>query len=107
MLVCNAERGVYQEAPVLVAEVLSESSVSRDRQRKFKVYQGTESVKVYLILSQTAIEIEVCRRANNWIEEVYRGKDAVIELPQPAFKIPLRQVYDEVWEVLSGPDQPA
>jgi Uma2 family endonuclease len=103
MVVCNAERGAYQETPIIVAEVLSESSVSRDRQRKFKMYQGMESVAAYLILSQTAIEIEVYQRVNEWMEEVYRGENAVIELAQLSLEIPLRQVYDEVWELLSGP----
>lgn len=107
MIVCNAQRGAYQEKPVLVAEVLSESSVGRDRQGKFRAYQSIESVAAYLILSQTAVEIEVYRRANHWVEEVYRGKEAVIELMQPALTIPLHQVYDQVWEILSGPDQSA
>jgi Uma2 family endonuclease len=100
MMVCDAERGHYQQKPVLLAEVLSESSVSRDRKRKPKAYLALESVEVYLILSQTAVEIEIYRRANGWAEEVHRGAAAVIELAQPALRIPLRQVYDEVWEDL-------
>jgi Uma2 family endonuclease len=104
MVVCGAERGTYQAKPVLVAEVLSESSVSRDRKRKFKAYTRLDSVEAYFILSQTAIEVEVYRRASGWEEEIYRGGEAVIELSRPALRLPLRQIYDEVWDDLVGPE---
>ena len=102
MVVCDARRGSYQENPVLVAEVLSDSSVARDRGRKFSAYRGLASVESYLIVSQTAVEIEVYRRANGWAEELYRGGEAIVQLPRPAIGIPLREVYDQVWEDIFG-----
>ena len=102
IVVCHPKDDTVQTDPVLIAEVLSESSVARDRNLKFKAYTTLTSLHAYLILSQTAVEIEVYRRANHWQEEVYRGENAVIELPQPELRLPLREIYQDVWEALTG-----
>ena len=101
MLVCDPLEGVYQTAPVLVAEVISESSVTRDRNDKFKAYTALESVQVYLILSQTAVEVEVYRRAADWVCEVYRGND-IVELQAFGLRLSLPEIYDSVWNRLTG-----
>jgi Uma2 family endonuclease len=96
MIVCNPLPGSYQTDPVLVAEVLSESSVRRDRGDKWLAYTALASVEVYLLLSQTAAHIEVYRRANSWAQEDYLGSKTVIERAKPALKIPLAAVYANV-----------
>ncbi|MGH8584141.1 MAG: Uma2 family endonuclease [Gammaproteobacteria bacterium] len=101
MVTCNADPGSYQTSPILVAEVLSESSVNRDRTKKLNAYTAIESVQAYLILSQTAIEIEVYRRVNGWREEIYRGGDALIELVEPNIRLPLRGIYQDAWDDLA------
>lgn len=102
MVVCNPQDGDYQTEPILIAEVLSESSVSRDRNRKFKAYTTLDTLEVYLILSQTAVEVEVYRRANQWAEQIYRAGDAVIELDRPHLQLPLHDIYQDVWDALTG-----
>ena len=102
MVVCNPQPETYQSNAVLIAEVLSDNSVSRDRRKKFKAYTAQASVQNYLILSQSAVEIEVYRRTNAWSEEIFRGAEAVIELAQPELRLPLREIYADVWEELSG-----
>ena len=94
-------KAVYQTDPVLLAEVLSESSVTLDRNDKFKAYTALKTVQVYLILSQTAVEIEVYRRTNAWKKEIYRDLD-VIELDAPNLTLSLREIYDTVWDRLTG-----
>jgi Uma2 family endonuclease len=96
MLVCEPLEGNYQTDPALLAEVLSDSSVKRDRNDKMCAYRALNSIEVYLIVSQTNVHIEVYRRANDWLREDYLGVEAVIELPQPQLTIPLRQVYADV-----------
>lgn len=102
MVVCNPQPETYQDHATLVAEVLSDNSVSRGRNQKFSAYTAQPSVQCYLILSQTAVEIEVYRRATAWSEEICRGAEAVIELPQPALRLPLRAIYTDVWEELTS-----
>ena len=77
MLVCDPLEGNYQTDAVLVAEVLSESSVTRDRNEKFKAYRALSSLQVYLILSQTAVEIEVYRRSSDWVREIFRDNETI------------------------------
>ncbi|MGF1613971.1 MAG: Uma2 family endonuclease [Gammaproteobacteria bacterium] len=102
MVVYNPKPETYQSNAVLVAEVLSDNSVSRDRNKKFKAYAAQGAVQTYLILSQSAVEIEVYRRANAWTEEIYRGAESIIELPHPALRLPLREIYAGVWEEPTG-----
>lgn len=104
MVVCNSQAGPYQTQPVLVAEVLSESSVSRDRNKKFAAYKTLDSVYTYLILSQTAVEVEVYRRAKGWTEEIYRGGESIIQLDHPELALPLREIYSDVWTDLTSTD---
>jgi Uma2 family endonuclease len=96
MVVCEPLPGNYQTAPVLVAEVLSESTVKRDRGDKWLAYTALPSLEVYLIISQTAAHVEVYRRATGWKREDYLGVEAVIELPQPVLTIPLAKLYAKV-----------
>ena len=96
MLVYEPLEGHYQTDPVLVAEVLSDSSVKRDRNDKMRAYRALASIEVYLIVSQTSIHIEVYRRANRWSREDYLGTEAKIELGKPRLTIPLREVYADV-----------
>lgn len=102
MVVCNPQDGVYQTEPVLIAEILSESSVNRDRNQKFKAYTSIDSLEVYLILSQTAVEIEIYRHSNEWGEEINRATDNIIELNAPQLQLPLREIYHDVWDELTG-----
>ena len=101
MVVCEPLSGHYQTAPILVAEVLSDSSVSRDRGDKWSAYTALPSLEAYLIISQTALHIEVYSRAENWQRRDYIGQDSVIELPQPALRIALAQVYQTVLNQLN------
>jgi len=102
MVVCHPKPEPFQTEPLLLAEVLSDSSVSRDRITKLKAYRALPSLQAYLILAQTAVEIEVYRRANLWRKELFHGGDAVIELSQPALRLPLRTVYADVWQALAA-----
>ena len=96
MVVRDPLPGYYQTSPVILAEVLSESSVKRDRGDKWRAYTTLPSAEVYLIISQTSVHVEVYRRANQWQREDYLGVDAVIELPQPKLSLALADIYAKV-----------
>jgi len=76
---------------VLLAEVLSDSSVRRDRVDKMRGYTRLASCQVYLILHQTARHVEVYRRENRW--RVAHYLEGV-----PAVRIPLDAVPAEPGE---------
>ncbi|MGF1615713.1 MAG: Uma2 family endonuclease [Gammaproteobacteria bacterium] len=45
MVVCNPKPETYQSSAVLVAEVLSDNSVGRDGDKKFKAYTVQDTVQ--------------------------------------------------------------
>lgn len=93
MVVCDPLPGAFQTAPILLAEVLSETSVKRDRGDKWRAYTQLDSLQVYLIISQTSVHIEVYRRQNNWEREDFLGLDAVIDLTTPCLNLPLKDIF--------------
>ena len=62
MVVCDPLPGSYQTRPVLLAEVLSDSSTRRDRVDKHGAYTALESLAAYLILSQQEVLVDVYAR---------------------------------------------
>jgi Uma2 family endonuclease len=100
MVVCDPDSGSHQTSPILVAEVLSDSSVQRDRVKKRTAYAEVDALQVYLILSQTALEVEVYCRKSGWQQQIYQGIDAVVELDVPAFRLPLADIYADALDLL-------
>lgn len=96
MVVCKPLPGSYQTRPVLLAEVLSDSSVRRDRVDKRLAYTTLESLETYLILSQQEVLVEVYQRATGWQRERYQGLDSEIRLTTPELHLSLRTIYAEV-----------
>ena len=82
MLACGDESSeLYEENPLLIAEVLSDSSARKDKTDKKEKYLSLSSLQVYLVLSQTEIMLTVYQRNDeSWDESVYLGKDTEIDL---------------------------
>ncbi len=84
--------------PVLVAEVLSESTALIDYTRKQDGYRSLPSLAMYLLISQTAPRIEVFTRQpdDSWRHEVVIGLDSVVSLPVIGCEISLADIYRRV-----------
>lgn len=82
MLACGEEKSdLYEENPLLLAEVLSDSSARKDKISKRDKYLKLPSLNVYLILSQTDIMLTVYQKKHNrWVDHVFLGKETDIEL---------------------------
>ncbi len=59
MVTCEPLSGHYQMRRVLLAEVLSDSSVQRDRIRKRVAYTALDSLAACLILSQQQVQVDL------------------------------------------------
>ena len=87
---------LYKTEPVLVAEVLSDTSVHRDRVTKLRAYRQLESLKAYLILSQEAPRIEAyLPSAKDWDRFDY-GIDDTLTVSSLALSVPVQMIYAEV-----------
>ncbi|HEX8734768.1 MAG TPA: Uma2 family endonuclease [Pyrinomonadaceae bacterium] len=81
--------------PTVVFEVLSKSTEKRDRGDKAEDYYRLESLKDYILVSQSRIRVEhFSRQKNNeWTLKIYEDLEEVLELKSINCKIPLKLIY--------------
>lgn len=77
--------------PLLLAEVLSETTAAADRGAKRAEYAALPSVQRYVMLAQDEPLALVCDRAHGFEEREVRG---VLELPELGLSVPLAQLYE-------------
>ncbi len=89
--------------PLIVFEVLSETTAGFDRGRKFQSYQSIESLQEYVLVSQDEYFVEHFRRdGKQWIYTPAEGRDARLALPAVNCELPLDEIYRQV-EIESPP----
>ena len=75
------ESDLYEQQPLLLAEVLSDSTARKDKGVKREKYLKLPSLYAYLILSQTDMMVTVDQRVNDeWRQNVFLGQDTNIEI---------------------------
>jgi Uma2 family endonuclease len=84
--------------PLAIAEILSDSTEKYDRGDKFRMYRSIPSLKEYLLVSQTAMQVEKFTKneTNQWVLSEYAGKDAKITFDSFELAISLDELYDRV-----------
>lgn len=92
--------------PVVVFEVLSESTADIDVMVKNAEYRATPSIKRYVILRQDAASAVVfSRKGEDWVTEFVFGADATLHLPELDLAIPLAEIYADTG-LLNQPQEP-
>lgn len=84
--------------PTIVIEVLSQSTESVDRGRKWENYQRIPSLQEYLLVSQDKVKVEQYTRQtdDSWLYTVHQGADATFTLPSVGATLRLAELYEEV-----------
>jgi Uma2 family endonuclease len=83
--------------PVLVVEVLSESTEAFDRGKKFSSYQQIESMREYLLVAQDEFVPEhYLRQEDGWLCTKASGLEADLVLPALDCRVALRDIYSKV-----------
>lgn len=84
--------------PIVIAEILSDSTEKYDRGDKFRMYRTIPSFQEYLLISQTAMQVEKFSKneANQWVLSEYAEKDAKIVFNSFEFEIELDELYDRI-----------
>ncbi len=102
-------RATVVSDPVVIFEVLSESSATDDFMTKNAEYRATQSVKRYVVLQQAkAAAVVFSRKGDDWVSDVLTGDDAILRMPEIDLDIPLSEIYTGVeFETGAGavPDQ--
>ncbi len=93
----NPPEDSFQDEPVIVVEVLSESTRRADEGEKKEAYLTVPSLAVYALVEQESAQVVVFRRTNDgFAREVYRGIDRIIPLPAIGGELALKEVYEGV-----------
>ncbi|MDJ0903835.1 MAG: Uma2 family endonuclease [Xenococcus sp. MO_188.B8] len=84
--------------PLMIAEILSDSTEKYDRGDKFRMYRTIPSFQEYLLISQTSMQVEKFTKndSNQWVLSEYAGKDAKITFDSFEFEMSLDELYDRV-----------
>ena len=84
--------------PTLIIEVLSESTETYDRGRKFEHYRTLESLVEYVLITQHRPHIESYRRQpdQQWLLTESDGLDSILRLEAIACDLVLAEIYDKV-----------
>jgi len=84
--------------PVLIVEVLSESTEAYDRGEKFRLYRKLPSLQEYVLISQDRALVEVfTRKADNvWEMRAYAALEEMVALNSLSAEIAMTDVYRNV-----------
>ncbi len=84
--------------PRIIVEVLSKSTESYDRGKKFDLYRQLESLREYILVAQDEPHVErfVRQDDGSWVLTVFKGLASVLELPTLACALPLAEIYEDV-----------
>ncbi len=93
----NAGSDTYQDNPVVIVEVLSESTRRVDEYEKREAYLSINSLYVYILLESNTLAAQVYRRTDDGlVSESYTGAESVIPLPEIDCALSLGEVYFHV-----------
>lgn len=83
--------------PVLIVEVLSPTTASRDQEEKFAAYQAIPTFAEYLLVAQDAPRVTHYRRTGDvWERRDVSGLDATIQLEALGCALNLHDLYEGV-----------
>lgn len=100
MVACdeNPTSVYYREEPILLVEVLSNSTERTDRHEKLTIYKKIPTLQEYLIVWQDKIYCEIHRKTaeNTWQTEIYDEAEAEINLNSIDFTLTLAEIYRRI-----------
>jgi Uma2 family endonuclease len=83
--------------PTILFEVLSKSTESYDRGKKFEHYQMISSLKDYVLVAQDAYRVEhFMRQEEGWFLRIYKGLEATLPLPSIGCTLAFSDIYKKV-----------
>jgi Uma2 family endonuclease len=91
------ESALAKAHPLLIAEVLSDSTAAYDRGRKFEIYQKIPELQEYLIIEQDRLHTDLFRKneAGLWVMHP-AGDGDTIDLSSVGLRLPLADLYADV-----------
>ncbi|SJM95674.1 conserved hypothetical protein [Crenothrix polyspora] len=96
VVVCNhmEEKGITS-TPMIIVEVLSQSTRKRDLTTKLLQYINLPSLQEYVLIEQDIVRIQVLRKRTDWKPEEYSLGDS-ITFESINLTLPSEEIYDRV-----------
>lgn len=84
--------------PVVVIEVLPESTRDYDRGTKFTAYRSVETLTDYILIDQDTVHIEYFSKESDetWRLREYFNPEEVVEIKSIAATLPIKGIYERV-----------
>ncbi|SLM31494.1 conserved hypothetical protein [Desulfamplus magnetovallimortis] len=84
--------------PVVIIEILSESTESYDRGLKFTHYRLIESLQEYILISQYHCQVEKFKRDQGgfWVYSSTESLEKIVKLDSIECELPLSEIYHRV-----------
>ncbi|MCI0514230.1 Uma2 family endonuclease [candidate division KSB1 bacterium] len=84
--------------PLVIFEVLSDTTKNYDRGEKFVFYRTIPTFKEYVLIEQSRMHVEhfYIGEPGNWILSEYNQPEAFLKLQQIDFQISLAEIYQRV-----------
>lgn len=84
--------------PIVIAEVLSQSTRSYDKDEKFAAYRSLASFREYLLIDQYNAHVEHYTKTEDqaWLFREYDGLEATVSFQSFDFSLSLADLYDKV-----------
>ncbi len=84
--------------PIIIAEVLPNSTRNYDKDKKFAAYRNIPTFQEYLLIDQYTIQVEQYFKTaqKQWIFSEYNEPEETISLNSIDFQITLADIYDKV-----------
>ncbi len=85
-----------KRSPVLVVEVLSDSTAAFDRGDKFAYYQQLDSLREYVLVDQKRIRVQIYRRQDGQWQTETIGPGRQLHLASVALDFPVETLYEDL-----------
>lgn len=84
--------------PIVIIEVLSESTAQHDRTTKFSAYRRIPSLREYLMVAQDRIRVEQYTRQTEelWTYRAYEESGLMVRLESVGVELPVEEIYAKV-----------
>ena len=96
-IVCepNALDETFQDRPVVIFEVLSESTARLDRCEKREAYLTIPSLRVLALVDTEIMAVTLWRRTGeSWTQEYANAAEQVLAFPEIECELPLAEIYE-------------
>jgi len=88
-------KSLFKENPILIIEVLSDSTSKTDRTTKFSSYKNITSLEEYVLIDQDYISVQIFRRKSSWRGQVYLMGEKV-DFESIGLTLPIEELYEGV-----------